>query len=75
MTLRRFLLLVGTACTLRAAVVRVEVTSRTSGTGFERIAARVHYAVDPALAANRAIADLGRAPRNPTAWWNSRPAC
>ena len=42
----------------------MEVTSRAGGAGFERIGARVHYAVDPALPVNRAIADIDRAPRN-----------
>jgi hypothetical protein len=48
-----------------AAVTRVEVTSRTSvEPNYERIAGTVYFAVDPKLAANRAIADIDVAPRN-----------
>src|SRR5947209_6936888 len=64
MMLSRVLVLVAAACVARAAVVRVEVKSRTPLSGFERITARVYFAVDPALAVNRAIADLDHAPRN-----------
>jgi hypothetical protein len=60
----RILLLLLTALTLRAAVVRVDVKSRTQANGFERVAARVYYVVDPALPVNRAVADLDRAPCN-----------
>jgi hypothetical protein len=58
---------------LSARVVRVEILSRAdvaSGQSFdragayERITAQVRFAVDPGAAANRAIVDLGRAPRN-----------
>ncbi len=56
-----------------ARVARVEILSRSevaggqafgrSG-GYERITAKVHFAVDPLAAANRAIVDVGRAPRD-----------
>lgn len=64
MMLSRVLVLVAAACVARAAVVRMEVKSRTPLSGFERITARVYFAVDPKLAVNRAIADLDHAPRN-----------
>src|SRR5689334_8268520 len=47
-----------------AEVVRVEVRSRDDAGTHERIIARVHYAVDPKLPVNQAIADLAFAPRN-----------
>lgn len=56
-----------------AAVVRVEVTAREDLLGgkrfgpagsYEKVAARVHFALDPSNAHNRAIVDLDRAPRN-----------
>src|SRR5260370_23502235 len=56
-----------------AAVTRVDVTAREAllaGKGFgnagsyEKITARVHYALDPANSHNRVIVDLDRAPRN-----------
>jgi hypothetical protein len=50
----------------QAAVTRVEVAERVDlpTTGYERIAGKVYFAVDPKLAANRAIADIDLAPRN-----------
>ena len=60
----RFLLAFFTVCAARAAVVRVEVETRTSAAGYERISARVHFAVDPSLAVNRAVTDLELAPRD-----------
>jgi hypothetical protein len=57
-----FLLLA--VCASRAAVVRVENTAVNHETGYERIAARVAFAIDPALPVNRVIVDLDRAPRN-----------
>jgi hypothetical protein len=54
-------------------VVRVEVQSRADvaggqpfGTvgGYEKIAGKIFFAVDPALPANRIVADLDKAPRN-----------
>lgn len=47
-----------------AEVVRIDVLRRDDAATHERVIARVHYAVDPALPANRAIADLAFAPRN-----------
>ncbi len=68
-----------TACTLVlagasfAAVTRVELVDRTdaldgasygSAGPYEHIVAKVHFALDPKLAANRIIADIDLAPRN-----------
>jgi len=64
MNLSRFVLLLATACVARAALVRLEVTSRTNVAGYERIVGRAHFAVDPALPVNRAVTDIDRAPRN-----------
>src|SRR5262249_2375092 len=49
-----------------AALLRVEVKERAdiAGTSYERIIGRAYFAVDPALAANRAVVDLDKAPRN-----------
>ena len=47
-----------------AEVVRIEITRKDDAGTHERVIARVHYAIDPALPANRAIADLDRAPTN-----------
>jgi len=56
-----------------ADVVRIEITEQTpvvDGRAFGavgpyvRIVGRVHFAVDPALTANRAITDIDLAPRN-----------
>ena len=47
-----------------AEVVRVEIRSRADEGTHERLIGRVYFAVDPALPANRAIADLAFAPRN-----------
>ena len=49
-----------------AAVTRVEVAERVdlSTNGYERIAGKVYFAVDPRLPANRAIVDIDLAPRN-----------
>ncbi|HSP70118.1 MAG TPA: alpha/beta hydrolase domain-containing protein [Bryobacteraceae bacterium] len=49
---------------LQAAVTRVDVTETTDLAGYERIAGKVYFAVDPKLPANRAIADIDLAPRN-----------
>jgi hypothetical protein len=50
----------------QAAVTRVEVAERVDLpiNGYERIAGKVYFAVDPKLPANRAIADIDLAPRN-----------
>jgi len=56
-----------------AAVTRIEVADRSDVLGgasfgtagpYERIAGKIYFAVDPKLAANRAIADIDLAPRN-----------
>jgi hypothetical protein len=47
-----------------AEVVRVEIRSRADAGTHERLIGRVHFAIDPTLAANRAIADIALAPRN-----------
>jgi hypothetical protein len=52
------------AAFLQAAVTRVEVTEKVDLAGYERIAGKVYFAVDPKLPANRAIADIDLAPRN-----------
>ena len=50
----------------QAAVTRVEVAERVDlpVDGYERIAGKVYFAVDPNLPANRVIADIDLAPRN-----------
>ncbi|HEX8089132.1 MAG TPA: hypothetical protein VF762_09790, partial [Blastocatellia bacterium] len=61
------------AASVRAEVTRVEVLERADllgGRGFglagayEKIVARVYFAVDPEDAHNRVIVDLDKAPRN-----------
>src|SRR5512147_1718108 len=52
------------AAFVQAAVTRVDVTETVDLAGYERIAGKVYFAVDPRLPANRAIADLDLAPRN-----------
>lgn len=47
-----------------AEVVRIDVRSRDDFRTHERVIARVYYAVDPKLPANRQIADLDLAPKN-----------
>jgi hypothetical protein len=47
-----------------AEVVRIEVRHRDDYGTHERIVGRVHFAVDPAAAANRGITDLRLAPTN-----------
>jgi Alpha/beta hydrolase domain len=47
-----------------AAVTNVEVTERSDDGGYERIVAKVHYAVDSRLGPNRYIADIDLAPRD-----------
>src|ERR1700730_1099350 len=54
------------AACVQAAVTRVEVTEKVDLAAYERIAGKVYFAVDPRLAANRAIADIDLAPRNAT---------
>lgn len=52
---------------LPAEPVRVEITRRAElpGTGYEEIAGRMHFEIDPAHPRNRIIADVGLAPKNP----------
>ena len=57
-------LLLCLAQTAVAEVVRIDVRRRDDFGTHERVIGRVHFAVDPALAANRGIADIDRAPRN-----------
>ena len=54
------------AALLPAAVTKVEIFGRSDlpVAGAERIAGKVHFALDPKNPANRAIVDLDRAPRN-----------
>src|SRR6185295_9202337 len=62
-----FIALLAASVTLsQAAVTRVEVAERVDlpVNGYERIAGKVYFAVDPKLPANRAIVDLDVAPRN-----------
>jgi hypothetical protein len=61
------------ASTASAEVVRIEVQSRSDVAGsqsfgaagaYEKLTGRIYFAVDPALAANRIITDIDKAPRN-----------
>ena len=54
------------AALCQAAVTRVEVAERVDlpVNGYERIAGKVYFAVDPRLPANRSIVDIDLAPRN-----------
>src|SRR5260370_40506299 len=61
------------AAPLSAEVVRIEVQSRADIAGgqtfgpagaYEKLAGKIFFAVDPALPANRIVADLDKAPRN-----------
>ena len=56
------ILLIVPACS--AAVTGIDVTERSDDGGYERIVAKVHYAVAPQLAPNRFIADIDLGPRN-----------
>ena len=57
--MKRVLLLLLLALPLSARVTRVDVASRTDlPHGYERIDAKVHFAVDPQNAHNRAITDI-----------------
>ena len=48
------------------AVTKVDVASRVDlpVANYERITGKVYFAVDPKLAANKIITDIGLAPRN-----------
>jgi hypothetical protein len=63
-TLRVVIALLFVSQVASAEVVRVDVRSRDDFGTHERVIARVHYAVDPKLPVNQAIADLAFAPRN-----------
>lgn len=56
------LLLIASASVAR--VTRIDVTERADEEGYERIAGKIHFAVDPRLAPNRVIADVDLAPKN-----------
>jgi hypothetical protein len=68
------LVLVGLAVAPAAAeVVRIDVQSRSELAGgmafgaagpYEKLSGTIHFAVDPALPANRIVTDLDKAPRN-----------
>ena len=61
------ILFVSFAVTAPAAVTRVDITERdalTAYPGYERVVGKIHFAVDPKLAANRIITDLDLAPRD-----------
>src|SRR6266446_10444578 len=51
----------------QAAVTRVEVADRQdlASFGYERLTGKAYFAVDPKLPANRIVADIDLAPRNP----------
>jgi len=60
-------MLVAFAVTAGAAVTRVEIIERgelPAYPGYERIVGKIHFAIDPKLAANRIITDIDLAPRN-----------
>src|SRR5271165_448698 len=52
------------ACASFAAVTHIDVTERSDDGGYDRIVAKVHFAVNPTLPPNRVIADIDLAPRN-----------
>ncbi|MGA3185805.1 MAG: alpha/beta hydrolase domain-containing protein [Bryobacteraceae bacterium] len=63
--LRKAVLFFLTLSLASAAVTRVDIAHRSDMAGnYERITGKVYFAVDPALAANRIITDIGLAPRN-----------
>lgn len=73
-TIARALVFVALAAApLSAEVVRFEIQSRSdllagqafgAAGAYEKIVGKIHFAVDPAIEANRIVTDLGRAPRN-----------
>jgi len=53
------------ACSSFAAVTRVQVVDRGEVVGgYERLAGKIYFAVDPKLCPNRIISDIDLAPRN-----------
>src|SRR5436309_4201821 len=70
---RAILLLLVAAAPALAEVVRIEVQSRSDLVGgqpfgaagpYEKVSGKIFFAADPALPANRIVADLDKAPRN-----------
>jgi hypothetical protein len=63
---RALFLAVFAAGLVHAAVTKVDISERSDlpVAGAERIQGKVHFALDPNNAANKAIVDLDRAPRN-----------
>src|SRR5262245_53258840 len=59
-------LLLALAPAAAAEVVRIEVQRRDDWGTHERVIGRVYFAIDPMAPANRAIADIDRAPKNAT---------
>jgi Alpha/beta hydrolase domain len=57
-------LLLVLAQTVSAEVVRVDIQRTDDAGTHERVIGRVYFAIDPKAAANRAIADVDRAPTN-----------
>jgi Alpha/beta hydrolase domain len=57
-----YFLLIASAC--YAAVTHIDVTERAQDGGYDQIAGKIYFAVDPKLAPNRIIADIDMAPRN-----------
>src|SRR5437762_6901007 len=62
-----------TAAPVSAEVVRIDVASRSDLAGgmtfgpagpYEKLSGKIYFAVDPALPANRIVADIDKAPRN-----------
>jgi hypothetical protein len=57
-----YFLLIASAC--YAAVTHIDITERAQDGGYDQIAGKIYFAVDPKLAPNRIIADIDMAPRN-----------
>jgi hypothetical protein len=73
MLLRVLAVLLLAASPLSAEVVRVDVQGRSEVAGgqafgaagsYEKLSGKIFFAIDPALAANRIVADIDKAPRN-----------
>jgi hypothetical protein len=62
----RFLCATLLCFSLDAAVTKIDITERADlpTHNYERLTGKVHFAVDPKLAANKIIADIELAPRN-----------
>jgi len=61
---RALALLLLFATTASGELIRIDIRRRQSFGTYERLIGRAYFAVDPASAANRGIADLSLAPRN-----------